>query len=106
MASVDLDFGVQAVMSQQDAVGRGGIAGKAHPLRCIHQFSLRPVGLFDYQSAIDDGVSGGLLMATLTDWKVGVEKAPSPGDHAIASDSIVRAAAFRAVGLGNGVGAV
>ena len=78
MASVDLDFGMQTVMSQQEAIGRGGIPGKAHPLRRVHQLSLRPVTLLDHQSAVHDGVSGGLLMAALIDWKVCVEKAPQP----------------------------
>ena len=45
-------------------------------------------------------------MTALIYWKVGVEKVPRPCDHALASDRVVGAATFRAIGLGNGVGAV
>ena len=93
-------------MSQQEAIRSGGIPCKAHPLGRVHELSLRPVTLLDHQSAVHDGVSGGLLMTALIYWKVCVEKVPHPCDHAIASDRIVAAAAFRAIGLGNGVGAV
>ena len=53
MMAVNLDFNMQAVVHEQDAIGCAGIAGIAQALTGVDQLGLAAIALRNMERAID-----------------------------------------------------
>ena len=103
---VDLDFDMQTVMTQQDAVRCCRIAAIATQLSRRLQRAGCAITQCDLQGATPHGVGFRIGMAALGEGAVAVEKVFRVGDNVIAAHWIIGTRALGSVGLWDHVSAI
>ncbi len=112
---IDLDLGMQAVVSEQDAARFGRIApvphellgiGEAHQLGGLVEPGLLDAFEADHQTAVVNRVTLHLGVRTFGEGRDLVQEALGPGEHPAAANGIIAAAAGGTAVFGQRVGAV
>jgi len=105
MAGVDLDFNMQAVVDQQDALWRSDITAITNKLGRILQTGFASGG-FDHQLAVNDAVAGRLAVRTAGQRRRIVQQLTRPGNHLGAAPGVVGAALLGTACVTDHVGTV
>ena len=106
MIAVDDDVDMQAVIGENDVVGRIHLAAKPSQLGRIGEAGPGAAGEIHHQPAVIDAVARDIGMRGAKQRGGIVEKLPRPGDHLLAAHRVVAAGTRRAALFGDGIGPV